>query len=410
MYLSDDFSSSSLQKAADADAANATNYVAVLESNNTATLIADTELPRVLRSLGSSTPGSHFDETPPDCVSCLRAYVHPLHGLRYITTCRYVPSAVAADPLSNAAPTSAAKRYPRGSAPASNLPTDFRAASFASIATSASLPSAEPQQQQLLNQTVGSSTARSSSRNAWASTRRVDTPRLNADKPAGSAASRPPVFVLSTEARKFTDRYQVAPELASLYLYPFDIRDKAAHSSTAAASDDLTTARTIGDLQQSQRARSGLRVSDPTADGAASAFAGGASGVVCVSRALVRQCERATLSIVEHLAKTHSIALTELRCEFVQDFSQRIVLNSILDVQFLIPDAPAAPTTARANTVVSGADDFGSSVSSPRNGGFASPVAVPKRVNSPGPSQHGEKIINKIKRAQVSLRAGATKC
>ena len=44
------------------------------------------------------------------------------------------------------------------------------------------------------------------------------------------------------------------------------------------------------------------------------------------------------------------------------------------------------------------------------NGGFASPVAVPKRVNSPGPSQHGEKIINKIKRAQVSLRAAATKC
>jgi hypothetical protein len=53
-----------------------------------------------------------------------------------------------------------------------------------------------------------------------------------------------------------------------------------------------------------------------------------------VSSALLRECDRMTLLVVDFLLQAHGVVLRGLQCEFLQDFGKKIWLHGVIDVEF----------------------------------------------------------------------------
>lgn len=231
----------SLVQSAEKDAANVTPYVAILQSHDTSLMpVPYTSLPRVLRSLGSlpreyriaqaSFAGVPKRNDEVDLYQVIRAYVHPLHGLRFLTTYRF-----------------------QGDAPDVHQMTSH----------------AQPQ---------------------------------TGAKPRHS---------IGTVCARFADRYPVLPEERAFYDDPTSHRRDAASAALPAVPD-----------------------------------------------AIARECERITLCVVEWLSRIHGVGCKTLQLEFIQNYSKKLLLHSVVDVIFH-PEPTLETTPSIGLQLLAAVDDRG---------------------------------------------------
>lgn len=119
-----------------------------------------------------------------------------------------------------------------------------------------------------------------------------------------------PRHSLSTQVGRFADRYEVLPEERAFYEPP------------------LGSDRSSEEKQQHSHSHHQDHPAAPA-----------------VADSILRECERMTLCVVEWLSRIHGIGVSRLALEFVQNYSRKLVLHSIIDVVFLVePSLHATPS------------------------------------------------------------------
>ncbi len=125
-----------------------------------------------------------------------------------------------------------------------------------------------------------------------------------------------PSYMISTSVHKFIDRYNVLPADRNYFNLAVPIPSSSSSSSSASSA---STSLPDDDLSASLSSSSYTPVHSIL----------DSTGAITLPDVLRRECERVTLSFVAYLTRAHALSVRAIDCEFVQDFSKRLILTAV---------------------------------------------------------------------------------